>query len=88
MGDNVSVSTAQVIFLSVASRGLPRIKDLAVDPVGENAHSHVGLGLVVIVILLRQKVPSEVPHACRDVSPEWTEFYKLVSNVCLNWDLS
>ena len=56
--------TFQVIFPSLARRGLPQIKDLAVNPVGEKAHSHLGLGLVVIVILLHQKVLSEVPmHA-------------------------
>ena len=54
----------QIIFPSIARIELLRIRDLAADPVGENAHSHLGLGLVVIVILLRRKVPSAVPmHA-------------------------
>ena len=78
---------SQVILSSVARRGLPRKRDLAVNPEGENAHSHLGLGLVVIVILLRRKVPSEVLVYAMTF-PQWAKFYRLVTNVCLNWNLN
>ena len=35
----VIMLVSQVIFSSIARRGVPRIRDLAVDPAGENAQS-------------------------------------------------
>ena len=61
---------------------------MAVDPIGENAHSHLGLGLVVIVILLRRKVPSEVLVLTVTFTPELAKFNRLEMNVCLNSNLN
>ena len=47
MGDNISVSSH---LFKRSKESTPRIRDLAVDPVGENAQSHLGLGRVVIVM--------------------------------------